>query len=214
MAGELKRMGKAQFRANTLQEAALDQLRQMVDELAAREREAGHQAETDKIHDLLTALVPVLDGVQAALDSGDRLLTHPDPSPADERWVARRLTGKAENEPASHLVFQSNRALMAAWLEGLRLVRERLLTLLVNAGVAPILTVGQPFDPYLHQAVGTAWDDAYPSGVVVAEQRRGYTSPAGVLRYAEVIVNRNSADSDFKGPEAKRQSTNLEIPEE
>jgi molecular chaperone GrpE (heat shock protein) len=214
MAGELKRMGKAQFRANTLQEAALDQLRQMVDQLGTREREARDQAQADKIRNLLTALVPVLDGVQAALDSGERLLANPAPNAADDRWVARHRMGEVEKEPASHLILPSDRALMVAWLEGLRLVRERLLTLLVDAGVAPIPTVGQPFDPYLHQAVGTAYDSAYPSGFVVAEQRRGYTSPAGVLRYAEVIVNQDSADSESRGSDAKRQSTNLEIPEE
>jgi molecular chaperone GrpE (heat shock protein) len=197
VSGEIKRLGKAQFKANALQEATLDQLRQAVEQLTARDQEARRQDQAGAIHDLLTALVPILDGVEAALDSGERLLTQPASNPADERWVARHLTGVDAQEEATRLILQTDRALLAAWLDGLRLVRERLLALLADAGVEPIPTVGHPFDPYLHQAVGTTTDGAHPAGVVVAEQRRGYTGPAGVLRYAEVIVNRTTGDHNL-----------------
>lgn len=187
---ELKRLGKAQFRASALQQATLEQLRQAMDQLSTHEQEARGQAGADAVHDLLTALVPVLDGLEAALDSGERLLAHSAPDSLDDRWVARHLDGGKDVEHAARLPLQSDRALMVAWLDGLRLVRDRLLALLADADVEPIPTVGHLFDPYLHQAVGTAGDSAYPSGIIVAEQRRGYTGPAGVLRYADVIVNR------------------------
>ena len=58
--------------------------------------------------------------------------------------------------------------------------------------------VGQLFDPYLHQAVGVASDGVHPPGAIVVEQRRGYTGPGGVLRYAEVIVNRDVGESDIR----------------
>jgi molecular chaperone GrpE (heat shock protein) len=190
VSGEIKRLGKAQFKANALQEAALDQLRQAVEQLTARDQEAQRQTQASALHDLLTALVPILDGVEAALNSGERLLTQPASNPADERWVARHLAGNNEQEEAARMILPSDRALLSAWLDGVRLVRERILALLADAGVEPIPTVGHPFDPHLHQAVGTIIDGAHPGGVVVAEQRRGYTGPAGVLRYAEVIVNR------------------------
>jgi len=196
-AQEVKRLGKAQFKANALQEAALAQLRQAVDQLSSREQEARRQAQADATHNLLTALLPILDGIEAAVDSGERLLAHPEPNPADDRWIARHLGGgEKDNENAACLVLQTDRALMAAWLDGLRLVRERVLALLAEAGVEPIPTVGQPFDPYLHQAIGTAKDGAHAPGIIVAEQRRGYTGPAGVLRFAEVIVNRESGRPD------------------
>lgn len=197
VSGEIKRLGKAQFKANALQETTLEQLRRAVEQLTARDQESRRQDQASAVHDLLTALVPILDGVEAALDSGERLLTQPASNPADERWVARHLGGDDAQEEAARLILQTDRALLAAWLDGLRLVRERLLALLADAGVEPIPTVGHPFDPYLHQAVGTATDGAHPAGVVVAEQRRGYTGPAGVLRYAEVIVNRSTGDHNL-----------------
>jgi molecular chaperone GrpE (heat shock protein) len=199
LARDVTRLSKAQYKANALQEAALDQLRQAADRRSVQQQEALQQAKADTIHDLMTALVPVLDGLEAALDSGERLLARPKLDAADDRWVARYVDGGGRNsdgdqEDAARLVHQSERALMAAWLDGLRLVRERLLALLAATGVEPIPAVGQPFDPYLHNAVGTASDSAYAYGVIVAEQRRGYTGPAGVLRYAEVIVNRATGD--------------------
>ena len=192
---ELKRLGKAQFKANALQEATLGQLQQALDQLSGHEQVGRRRAQAEAVHDLLTALVPILDGLEAALDSGARLLAPANPTSAQDRWLARHLDRAQDEQGVTRLILQGDHTLMAAWLDGLRLVRERLLALLADAGVQPIPTVGQPFDPYLHQAVGTASDSAYPSGVVVAEQRRGYTGPGGVLRYAEVIVNRNSGDS-------------------
>jgi molecular chaperone GrpE len=195
---ELKRLGKAQFKANALQEAALDQLRQAMNQLTALEEEAQRRAQADALHDLLAALLPVVDGLEAALDSGERLLARAAEDSTD-RWAARHLSQGPDQEQASRLVLQSDRALMVAWLDGLRLVRQRLLALLADAGVEPIPTVGQPFDPYLHRAVGTATDGAHPPGAVVTEQRQGYTGPRGVLRYAEVIVNREVGESPNNG---------------
>jgi molecular chaperone GrpE (heat shock protein) len=217
IARDVKRLSKVQFKANALQEAALDQLRRAADRRSLQEQEALQQAKADTIHDLLTALVPVLDGLEAALDSGERLLAQPNRDAADDRWVARRLDGgergsDGEQEDAARLVRQSERALMAAWLDGLRLVRERLLALLAAAGVEPIPVVGQPFDPYLHNAVGTISDSAYAYGVIVAEQRRGYTGPAGVLRYAEVIVNRAAGNPVTR--DSGLGISNHEIPDE
>jgi molecular chaperone GrpE len=81
-----------------------------------------------------------------------------------------------------------DRAMLSGWLDGLRLVRERMLAVLEAGGVTPIPTVGHPFDPYLHVAVGTSSEGDGKPGLIVAEERRGYRSSSGVLRYADVIV--------------------------
>jgi molecular chaperone GrpE len=84
--------------------------------------------------------------------------------------------------------------MLSGWLDGLRLVRERMLAILKAGDVTSIPTVGQPFDPYLHIAVGTTTDGEGLAGTVAAEERRGYQSPTGVLRYAEVIVYQPELD--------------------
>ena len=82
-------------------------------------------------------------------------------------------------------------AILAAWLDGQRLLRDRLLAILSEAGIEPIPTVGQTFDPYRHVAVGTVEDESLPDGHIVAEERRGYAAGDHVLRYAEVVVVKN-----------------------
>jgi hypothetical protein len=81
---------------------------------------------------------------------------------------------------------------LTAWLDGQRLLRDRLLAILEAEGVKPIPTVGQPFDPYLHVAVGTVRDESRPDGQIVGEERRGYAAGEQVLRYAEVVVVRKA----------------------
>ena len=73
-------------------------------------------------------------------------------------------------------------------------MRERLLAILEAGKVTPIPTIGQPFDPYRHVAVGTS--DRLPDGfaatpgTIVAEERAGYETPTGRIRYAEIVVYR------------------------
>ena len=79
---------------------------------------------------------------------------------------------------------------------GVRVQEAESLALLKDAGVGVIPTVGQPFDPHLHVAVGTAEREDVPHGLIVAEQRRGYRLNDNVLRFAEVIIARRSVILD------------------
>lgn len=69
--------------------------------------------------------------------------------------------------------------------EGMRLVEQKLLNSLRKHGVTPIDSLGQPFDPAVHEAV-----EADPSGgdTVVAVYAPGYRLGEGVLRPAMVKV--------------------------
>ena len=132
--------------------------------------------------DLLVALLPVLDGLESAMASGQRYL--------QTRDLAAKKGDLSPDQAI--LVSPADRAMLAVWLDGLRLVHERLIEILRASGVTTIPAVGHPFDPHLHVAVGVT--DKAPLGVVpgiiVAEERRGYQSPDRVLRFADVIVYR------------------------
>ena len=79
-----------------------------------------------------------------------------------------------------------------ALAEGFLIVHERLLSILKKWDVTPIESVGQPFVPHLHQAVDTVYAAEVPENAIVEEQRRGYLRGNEVLRYAEVVVARNT----------------------
>ena len=83
------------------------------------------------------------------------------------------------------------RAGIAAWLEGLEFVRDRLFDILSAEGVRPLETDGETFDPHLHVAVeAVPVPDGLRPGAIVKETRRGYLVGDAVLRYAEVVVAR------------------------
>jgi molecular chaperone GrpE len=184
---ELRKLGKAQFKANAMVEDQSARWEQVITEAqAARGQQAQlmEQVADERVaareRELLEAFLPALDGLESAIASGRRYLV-----------VRDRAAGVPDLTPAQAvLVSPADRAKLVGWLDGLRLVRERMLAILEAGGVIPIPTVGHPFDPYLHVAVGTTGVGDGPPGTIVSEERRGYRCPASVLRYAEVIVYR------------------------
>ena len=182
---EIRKLGRAQFKANVLAEKQVGRWEETiatVRETQARQAQllkalSAEQA-ADARHELLQAIVPALDGLEHAITSGESYL--------EKRDRAARARGLSPVQAA--LVSPADRAMLAGWLDGLRLVRERLLAVLAAGGVTRIPTVGHLFNPYLHLAVDTTSEGASTPGTIVAEERRGYRSLAGVLRYAEVIV--------------------------
>jgi molecular chaperone GrpE len=81
-----------------------------------------------------------------------------------------------------------------AWLQGIRLTLQQLDELLTSQGVSPIESVGTPFDPSLHEAIGHEESDEHPEDTVVSEIRKGYRLHDRVVRPALVRVARPVGD--------------------
>ncbi len=75
------------------------------------------------------------------------------------------------------------------WFQGIGHIDRQFAETLKNMGVEPILTVGQAFDPHLHESGGSKLDDAHDDGVVLEELVKGWKFGEVVLRPAKVIVN-------------------------
>jgi molecular chaperone GrpE len=78
------------------------------------------------------------------------------------------------------------------WLDGLRLIHRKMVTLLDNAGVKPIEAAGKQFDPKYHEAVAHVDGD---EGKVVSEVQRGYMLHDRVLRPAMVVVGKGTGQA-------------------
>src|SRR5262245_50755682 len=76
----------------------------------------------------------------------------------------------------------------SSFIDGMRVVHGKFLKVLEAEGVRPFQSVGQLFDPSLHEAAGTAPAGEYPPGTVVQEIRRGYRWGDELLRSARVVV--------------------------
>ena len=75
--------------------------------------------------------------------------------------------------------------------DGVQLIYNQLLRILERHGVTPYESVGEKFNPELHEAILAISTDKYPSGTITAEMQKGYKIGDEVLRVAKVQVARN-----------------------
>jgi molecular chaperone GrpE len=98
-----------------------------------------------------------------------------------------------------------------SWFDGMLLIYRKLRQLLENAGVRPIETEGQPFDPRFHEAVAHVEGE---DGKVVSEVQRGYKLHDRVLRPAMVVVGKGKPQEPETGSqEPEQRNTEEEQPQ-
>ena len=72
--------------------------------------------------------------------------------------------------------------------QGVQAIHRNLLGVLERHGVTRFDSLGEPFDPRFHDAIGTVESDEVESGTVADELQRGYRWGDEVLRPARVRV--------------------------
>lgn len=77
-----------------------------------------------------------------------------------------------------------------SWVKGLELSVRKLEDALGTHGLQQIESIGAPFDPKMHEAVGHEESTEHPEDTVVSELRRGYRIRDRVVRPALVKVAR------------------------
>jgi len=77
---------------------------------------------------------------------------------------------------------------VASVVSGLKLIQSQFERFLTDHGVTPIDAVGQPFDPHLHEALGTEPAPGKPEGTVLHQRRRGFKLGDRLLRPASVVT--------------------------
>lgn len=76
------------------------------------------------------------------------------------------------------------------FLRGVELIEKQLAGVLEGLGVEPVPTVGQRFDPHIHEAVVTEETDEFEPDTVMEEMRRGYRLGDKLIRPAMVKVSK------------------------
>ena len=84
--------------------------------------------------------------------------------------------------------FQHAEKNQSSLFEGLQAIHRKLLGVLQAQGIAPFDSVGQAFNPELHEAIAAVAANGHPSGTVVDDVERGYRWGDEVLRPARVRV--------------------------
>ena len=144
--------------AGLAQTAALDR---ELKEAHARAREQSRSV----LRQLLIDIIDVRDRLSAGLAAA--------PHERAPSWWARWRRSASAPDP---------------WREGLAMTLRRLDRALADRRVAPIVTVGRPFNPAVARAVATRDDPSVAEGCVIAESCAGFEWDGELLRAAEVIV--------------------------
>lgn len=74
------------------------------------------------------------------------------------------------------------------WVKGIEHIQKQFEDTLKSMGIAPITSIGQPFDPNLHHAVHKVKQDGAASGTIIEETKSGFMLGDRVLEPAQVIV--------------------------
>lgn len=74
-------------------------------------------------------------------------------------------------------------------LRGVELIIDKFTKLLEAEGVETIGSVGQEFNPDLHEALMSRSSKEYPKGIIIEEYEPGYKYRDKVIRHAKVVVS-------------------------
>lgn len=91
-------------------------------------------------------------------------------------------------DSASNKSFEEN-AEFTQFVDGIRLINQHLNETLFAMGIEPIISVGQPFNPALHEAVAIEKTDKFPHNTVISELIRGYRVGDRLIRPSVVKVS-------------------------
>ena len=75
-----------------------------------------------------------------------------------------------------------------AWVEGIKHVKTQLDKFLKERGIQEIKTLGEKFNPELHEAVGQCPAKGTESGIITKECSAGYVMNGKVIMVAKVII--------------------------
>ena len=144
-----------------------DERQEMNDRLARRQAEFDNfrkRTERERTETYQRSLGEVVRRLLPVLDNLQRALD------------AERLVEVRESEEFRH------------FLHGVELINRQLGGVLESLGVEAVPTVGERFDPHVHEAVATEETDAHEPDTVTQEMQRGYRLGDKLLRPAMVKV--------------------------
>ncbi len=75
-------------------------------------------------------------------------------------------------------------------LKGVEMIENKINDTLKSLGVEKLESIGQVYDPHLHNVIAVMRDENQENDVILEEYQAGYKFNDKVLRYAKVIVNK------------------------
>ena len=77
-------------------------------------------------------------------------------------------------------------------LNGCESIENKITEGLDKLGVKKIETIGQKYDPHLHNVIAALHDEGKDDDIILEEYQSGWTMNGKVIRYSKVVVNKKS----------------------
>lgn len=79
-------------------------------------------------------------------------------------------------------------------LDGVVLIEKEIKNSLKNLDIEEIESKGEHFDPKYHNVIAVKYDNSLEDGIIADVYQAGYKIKDRIIRYAQVIVNKNKED--------------------
>lgn len=83
---------------------------------------------------------------------------------------------------------ESDESIRISIITGVKLIHRQFLDVMLGLGLTPVKTVGEAFDPHVHEAVTTEASSELPENTIIAELQKGYKLGDRLLRPSMVKV--------------------------
>ena len=77
-----------------------------------------------------------------------------------------------------------------AVLKGVEMIENKILDALKSLGVEKIPSIGEVYNPHLHEAMMAMKDEKKENNIILDEFQAGYMFEGKVIRHSKVIVNK------------------------
>jgi molecular chaperone GrpE len=158
---------------------------------ASQAEEAGAASETEKLKAERDALLDRLARLQAEFDNARKRAVR-EQQDFREFAAADVIKSFLPTLDSFERALKAGNADSSEFRNGIELIYRQFQDALQKIGVQPIATVGQAFDPRIHEAVEMVDTRDVPDHHVLDELQRGYKYKDRLLRPAMVRVARNS----------------------
>lgn len=81
-----------------------------------------------------------------------------------------------------------------AWVDGIKKIKQEMQKFLQDNGIEEIKTLGERFDPSMHESVGKETDENSKPETILKQVKFGYKLHGKVIIPAQVIINKTKAE--------------------
>jgi len=157
--------------------AGADELRQQIEAL---------QAEKDELNDKMLRMAAELENFKKRIEREKQNAIK-----FAEEALLKELLPTIDNLERALAMEQTNEDAIKLH-EGVELTLKGLMSTVEKYGLSPIDSVGQPFDPNVHEALTMEASDEIPAQSIITEFEKGYYYKDKLLRAAKVVVSKGS----------------------